>query len=134
MKEEVSKRLIAEWNSISTYLVGEIPTEDKFIILFLKANQNLDFRSSQKEINIFNKAINNPWLLPHLDAALALGQNNSLLRKKILLVFSILETSKEYHAEFSTEDKPRFYWLKIIFFGIRAVSRLIIGKIILLFL
>jgi hypothetical protein len=134
MKDEVSNSMIVEWNSISKYLVGEIPTEDKFIIIFLNANQNLDFSSSQKEIKIFNKAINNPWLLPHLDAALALGQNNSLLRKKILLVFSILETSKEYHAEFSTVPRSRFYWLKIIFFGIRAVSRLIIGKIILLIL
>ncbi|MGQ9588796.1 MAG: hypothetical protein ACUVYA_00720 [Planctomycetota bacterium] len=61
-------------------------------------------------------AARRPWLLPFLDAAASLVEPQGLLRKKLLLMLAILETSTEHVEVFAPRPRPRPLVLARLFF------------------
>ncbi len=62
-----------------------------------------------KEDRITKKAIKYPFLLPYFDAGLALLNKKHLLQKKLLVMFSILETMPDYHSFFIAKKRSPLY-------------------------
>lgn len=89
---------------------------------------------SDAEKILIQKLIRNPWMIPFADAAHSFPKKNSLLRKKLLLMFSILETSVDYYSDFTSEERSRFYWFLILYKVMKAIFKLIVGKILMIFL
>jgi hypothetical protein len=55
-----------------------------------------------------------PWALPFLDAAAALFHPHALLRKKLLLMLSILETMPEHAPTFAPRPRARVHLLGLL--------------------
>lgn len=77
------------------YLVGREPSED-LVDRYRRANERLFGSPGPEEQVIIDFALRRPWSLPMLDAALGLTQSASLLRKKLLVMTAIVETTPEY--------------------------------------
>jgi hypothetical protein len=72
-----------------------------------------------------------PWSLPFLDAAAALREPQALLRKKLFLMLSILETVPAHVHEFSPQPRPRVIAiLRIVWFAGVSVILLALGALI----
>ena len=96
----------------------------------VKAHQ-LECIGSDKKVENF--ILRYSFWIGFIDAALALRNKQSILRKKILVMFAILETVPEYNEYFLPKKYSFTDVLCVIASGIRSVYRLIIGMILLLF-
>jgi hypothetical protein len=115
----------------SRYLIGEIPSVELKERYFAACGKLSE--ANNRDARIYRMAVKRPALLPCLDAALAFSDRNALLRRKLLVMLAILETTPEYYTKFSTKDESRWKWIALFFRGCSAVFKIMAGKIILLF-
>ena len=64
--------------------------------------------ASSEDLAVLEFVKRRPWALPFLDAAAALTRSRSLLRKKLLLMLSILETMPGNADLFAPRPRPRW--------------------------
>lgn len=76
------------------------------------------------------KIIKWPFLLPYVDAGFALTDKKHLLQKKLLLMFSVLETMPEYSSKFLSKHHSFFYIFVIFFIGFKGVIKALLGIIL----
>src|SRR4051812_29384504 len=77
------------------YLVDHEPAET-LVERYCQANEELfGDAPSDPAVDLARK---HPWMVPMLDAAAGLRGGDSLLRKKLLVMMAILETTPEYVA------------------------------------
>jgi len=86
--------------AFSRYLVGSEPSEE-LIARYCEANRELF--AGEEDRGVVEFARRHPWSIPLLDARFALG-GTSLLRKKLLVMMAILETTPRFVAQ--TEQQP----------------------------
>ena len=124
--------LIREAEIFSKYLISEIaPTE--LLERYVRACNKLNLAGTTRDEKILAFVTRNPSFIPCIDAALAYSKHKSLLRKKILIMLAILETTPLYYEKFTTHNYSRAKWIGIGFRGVWAVKKMILGKIILIF-
>ena len=134
MPDKLNKlQLIKEATALAQYISGKIPSSE-ITELYIRGCKSLNLSGTMREELILKKAIKNSWMIPYLDAALAFPNHNALLRKKTLLLFSILETSNEHHHVFKCIDRSGAYWIRIFFIGCNAVFKWFAGKILIMFI
>lgn len=92
--------LRAEARVFGRYLVGKLPSET-LVERYRDANQALP--AVQGDDPLVAYARSHPWAIPMLDAATGLTAATSLLRKKLLVMTAIIETTPE-HVE---KTEPR---------------------------
>ena len=81
--------------AFSRYLVGEDPP-DELVERYCQANtERLREPVSARDRAVLDFVHRHPWAIPMLDARFALG-GSSLLRKKLLVMMAILETSPAF--------------------------------------
>jgi hypothetical protein len=107
---------------------------DELLHRYEAACQKLNFKGTERDEKILSFAIRHPSFVPCLDAALAFSKHKSLLRKKILVMLAILETTPTYYEQFTTKNYDGLKWIGIFFRGCWAVTKMITGKIILIFI
>jgi hypothetical protein len=117
---------------LGTYLLGKPPLQ-KQVDRYCEACLILRLDTYITD-PVTKVAFQRPYLIPYFDAALALGKEKKLLRKKILLMLAILETSTECYDDFTSKNYSLAGWLKIFLQGIQAVFKATVGKILLLFI
>lgn len=116
---------------ITRYLVGENPS-DELKERFRSGNGLLlssgNFRSDEAVVSFM---ISHPWSLPYLDAASALVRPTGLLRSKILLMVSLLETHPGFTRFFfpRSDSKARVV-LKLIGLGFLSGLKACLGLMI----
>lgn len=111
------------------YIIGQNinkATEERYY----NAVEKLDYQAAEWEVDIVNKVLQKPVLIPFYDAAMALRHRNALLRKRIFVMLAILETRPEYADLFLSKKYPKTYILNVVGIGIRSVFRAMIGLII----
>ncbi|MBC7861741.1 MAG: hypothetical protein IAF38_02130 [Bacteroidia bacterium] len=117
----------------SKYLVKSSPSET-LISRYVLACNKLKLAGNAKDEKIVSFAVRNPFFLPLLDAGLTFSKHKSLLRKKIMIMLAILETTPEYYEQFNTKNYSGVKWIGIFFRGCWAVAKMIMGKFILMFI
>src|SRR5687767_14205873 len=103
MPGDTTDELRAEAILFGRYLVGRAPDEE-LVERYCRANEKLFARELRDPAAVY--AREHPWAIPMLDAAtglVALRGHPSLLRKKLLVMVAILETTPQ-HVE-RTEAK-----------------------------
>ena len=73
--------------------------------------------------------LRHPFWLPYLDAAHGLLNKNSLLRKKLILMFALLETTPEYHRKFLLTGREKAAFFQLFWYGITGVYYTLTGLI-----
>ena len=85
-----------EANVFGRYLVGEAPSE-ALVERYCAANHAIAAVHGDDEFVAYVR--NRPWSVSLLDAAAGLTATNSLLRKKLLVMTAIVETTPELTAK-----------------------------------
>lgn len=119
-----------ECTVLTRYLIRQ-KASDQACQLYRKAHQYIRFDFTEKESRLWRRCINNRLFLYFTDAALAKNKSSSVLRKKLLLAFSILESLPEYHHHFLSPKPSSWNIIKIPFYALRAMLAFLTGKIIL---
>ena len=111
------------------YLIGQA-INNATIGRYHIALSKLDYQAQDWEHKVVEVAVRKPYLIPYFDAAMALRHRNALLRKKIFVMLAILETRPEYADFFLNRKYSKYYFLKILGIGFRAMYRAAIGLVI----
>ena len=117
-----------EASVLSMYLIKKSPTS-QVVELYAHAIQILNLSITNREKKVWEFVLKYPWFVSYLDAGLAVNFPNSNLRRRILVLFSILETQAEYHSIFLPVRRPALYILVMPYFIVRATFKLIAGKV-----
>ena len=115
---------------LSLYLIRQSPSE-KEKILYAGAMQKLNICLSSYEEKQWHFLMKNNWALPFADAALAVKDSSSSIRRKIFLMLAILEASPNHIEYFLPKKHSAFYLIQLFFVGIRAITRRMFGFLLL---
>ena len=120
-----------EWEAkvLTRYLINRNPTE-KAVSLYAEANQYCPIELTQEEQSKWHKALRFPFLLQFIDAGFALRKKPSSFRKKIILMFAILESLPEFSNYFLPEKRNNSL-LIIFLIACKAAMRAGIGTLLL---
>ena len=128
---ERDKELRAEAIVIGRYLVGVVP-EPELIARYAAANRALfpDPPAAGDQV-LLDHCRRRPWTLPLLDAAAGLLGSQSLLRKKIVVMAAVLETTPRHVEDFRPEvvSAPAFL-IRVSWLGIRAAGKAVAGVVL----
>ena len=123
--ESGNSELHQEGRQLARYLMGVEPVPE-ILSRYVSGSRELWADApDEPELRWWRR---HPCLLPVLDAAAGLMYPQSLLRKKVLLMTAILETTPE-HAEFFLRAPPRMPWVLAVLAvrGAWAVAKAIVG-------
>lgn len=114
---------------ITRYLINHSPSK-KAVDLYIEAHQKQSIEITGKEKKRWNIAMRFPFLLQFIDAGYALRRRPSALRKKILLMFAVLESLPEY-AHYFLPKKNQTVLLTILSTLLKTTVRTGIGVLLL---
>ncbi len=113
---------------LARYLIGKSVSDSKVVELYEAA---VTRDQSQAEEKLVQFAFKHPWLIPSLDAALVFVRPHSELRRRIYIMFAVLESMPQF-ADLFLPRKFRFTdVVALVFTGFRAVCRAIVGFILM---
>ncbi len=119
-----------EAKNFGKYILGkEIDAET--IDFYANSFKVSPIEGTEKEERLVSACNMSPWKIAFYDAALSLKDPEHLLKRKLLLMFAILETRTEYADSFLGREFSKFYLIKIGLVGARGVFRAVVGFIIL---
>jgi hypothetical protein len=119
---------------LTRYLVGDAPSE-AITNLYISAISKLHILpSSPRDEKLLAFALAHPSYISFIDAAHALFYPRSVLRKKLYILFAILETQPQYAHLFLPEKRARggFFYAGLV--AERALLKALIGRVILFFI
>jgi hypothetical protein len=120
----------AEARYITRYLLGQWP-EEQSVNQYTAALACHNFSFTEKENRIWQKCLQNRFLLGCIDGALALKNPQSGIRRKILLMQAILESAPAFAPYFLPQQRSGFYLFTLFFTGCRAVVKALLGYMLL---
>jgi len=112
---------------LASYLLGR-PIKDPYIY---DIYEELLKEARGDEERLVDFAFSHPVALPYLDAGLVFLRPESELRRRIYVMFSVLESSREYADLFLPQRITPVRLIGIFLVGIRAVFRAIIGIVLI---
>ena len=113
------------------YLTGTRPSTE-LIERYVSACVKLNLSVAVSNDKLLQKILRWPLLLPYVDAAISFGNKKTILRKKILVMLAILETTPEFYGVFASKKYSFVGWLLIFLRGIWAIIKFILGSLLLL--
>ena len=123
--------LQTEASVLARYLVGRNPPQE-LIERYERANGALLTEPvEQRDVAVVAFVGRYPWSVPFLDAASGVFRPDGLLRRKILAMAAILETSPEFADEFLPRSAPRAALvLRLCILGFVALSYTLLGSVL----
>lgn len=112
----------AEAHIICHYLLGR-PATAKVVELYQLALLKHPLSLNAKETVIWKKCMRHPILLSLTDAALAVKNPQSGIRKRIFACLAILEAQPEYARFFLPAPQGRAYLISLFFTGLWALIK-----------
>ena len=112
------------------YLLKRPPNENvkKFYIKAV-SNTFIEIKGSDKKVLDF--LYRNRWSIGFIDSGLALLYPHSEIRKRIYIMFALLESSPEYVDLFLPKKRNFLYLFVLFFVGIRSILKSLIGILLL---
>lgn len=121
--------LSTEAELFGTYLLHQKPTK-KVIQLYVKALLADAGNSTPGDERALAFMRKHPWSIGLFDASLAALRPNSEVRRRLYVLFSILESMPQYAQQFLPQDRSFWYVFVVLFAGIKAVGKTIIGSVL----
>lgn len=115
-----------EASIVTRYLIKRNPTVP-VTNLYIRAMQASDLPVSEKDKRLLNLMRRYPFLLRFFDAGLALTEPTSEVRRRLFVMFSILESTPEYADHFLSKKRSLLYLIPLGLSGTLAVLQALIG-------
>ena len=115
------------------YLLKRNP-DNQSVSLYVSAMEKMQLVLSEKEKRMLGFIMKNKWSVGILDSSLAMFDKRSAVRKKLFVMFAILEVSPRNSAAFLPRRNPPFYFLYVLYAGIRSVAKSLIGSLLISFI
>lgn len=109
LKQQVSKNIINFFIKVGGIDTVNINHNDRKILAFV---------------------FNHPGSIVYIDSYFALIRPTSDLRRRLHLMFSVIEASPNYTTYFLNQQRTILYVFLILFVGTRAIFRFLVGAII----
>ena len=114
---------------LGTYLLRARPS-DAAISLYERAMSASPTSLSTIDKRLLTYMHKYPRQLGFIDAGAQLLYPKSEVRRRLYVMFSILETVPEYHNHFLPQKHSFWYLFALVFFGIRGIAKAIVGVVI----
>jgi len=111
------------------YLIGE-RADKKTKELYIRALDNSPTILDKNDTAILSFLTKHPSTLGFLDAGLAVIKPHSEVRRRLYLIFAILESTPLYWKYFIPIQRRPIYLFIVIAVGIRSIYRLLVGSIL----
>jgi len=115
-------------DTLAHYLIGRAIDNPNIYKLY---NEVVSNQQQALEDKLIAFAFNHPKTIPSLDAALVFLRPQSELRRRIYIVFAVLEATPEYTRFFLPKRLNIFSTVGVCFAGLRAIVRAIVGTVII---
>jgi len=116
----------AEAELLARYLIGVSPSSN-ISDLYGKAMALATPDMDHNDLTLWTIAKRHPFTLKFIDAGLAMIKPHSAIRRKIYTMLALLETSPDYCEFFLSRAFHRFYWVKVMVTGVKALFTALIG-------
>lgn len=114
---------------LARYLIRRVPDEPA-VTLYVNAIKARSHAMSERERRRLVFIRRHPWALGFVDAGLTLVDSAAELRRRIYIMFSILESSPRYHDRFLPRGRRWWYSAAVGATVIIGAIRTIIGTIL----
>jgi hypothetical protein len=114
----------------SRYITGKGAGE-QCLQLYVTAQQKLAIPITPREQKKLNFILRFPFFMGWIDGALAMVNPEHPIRKKLYVMFSILESSPDFHTSFLPQQRSGGYMITILWTGTRAIFNTLFGFILL---
>lgn len=124
--DEILRR---EANILGRYLVKRTPHEAT-ISLYIKALEAKPRAMNEHEHKHLAFVRHHPWALGLVDAGLTVVDSTSEVRRRIYIMFSILESTPHHHDQFLPIRRKWWYFFAISITGVIGVGKTMIGSML----
>ncbi|MBL7882752.1 MAG: hypothetical protein JNL69_01685 [Bacteroidia bacterium] len=119
-----------EASRITSYLLS-MNAQQKEQEVYASAMEKLSISFSAYEQALWKSMMSSTFKMACIDAGLALTDSTNNVRRKLFTMLAILEASPNYTACFLSKEYSKWYFLKLIFVGMRSICRAMIGLLII---
>lgn len=99
--------------------------------LYDKTMQNTAASLDAKDKRILQYAIEHPWAIGLFDAGCAITRPDAELRRRLYIMFAILEANTEYWGRFLPKKHSPLYLFVIMGAGIRGAAKAGVGALLI---
>ena len=99
--------------------------------LYVKTISKTALEINRTDQNLLFFIYRNQWSLGLIDSGLALLTPHSEIRRRIYIIFSILECSREFSDDFLPKERSLSFMLVILFSGFRGVVKGLLGSLLI---
>lgn len=132
-EDAATHSLTLEAAVIGRYLIGQ-PIDAVSVDRYVRAIRGGAAPLDPDDGRLLERAIRHPWLLGFIDGAAALRRTQASLRRRVLLMFAILETSPRYCDRFLPEPVSWLHAFIVVGAVVRAAVKAAVGVVIVRFL
>jgi hypothetical protein len=111
------------------YLIGTT-IHDAAVQVYAKALGANKVPVSAHDTRLLSFVRSHPQLVGLVDSGLAVVDSGSEVRRRIYVLFSILESMPDYHVHFLPQSRNPFYFINIGFAGAFGIIKTICGSIL----
>lgn len=110
---------------LSQYLIGK-NCSDEVAKDFSSAVEKLNIELNDVQQRTYQRMLNSPFLLRSIDSGMALTKSQSLIRKRIFVLLTLLECTKENTEYFLPQKRSPFYFFLI---GLRVTKAFLFAAV-----
>lgn len=118
--------MTAEAELFGRYLAKDTPSK-KIIALYEKAMDRTVGKVSVSDARALAFVCRHSWAIGFVDAGLAIVRPQSEVRRRLYVMFSILEATPEYAMQFLPQDQPWWYIFVVAWAGVKAAAKALLG-------
>ena len=111
------------------YIIDSFPSQE-VVHRYETILNSSSVKVTPKDARIIAFAHKHPRMLGAIDSYAALFMPHTEIRRRLYILFAVLESTPEHSEQFLPKDHGALYWLVIAGVSIRTVFRVLLGVII----
>ncbi len=106
-----------------------VSADERVAQRYQEAVETLPYTLTPKERKVWGQLLRHAWLLPYVDAGLAIRNSQHPFRKRMYLALALLEAHPS-SADFLLTTRRRFLTARVALISLRACVRTVLGIVI----
>ena len=126
MQKMDNSLLEKEAELFSKYLLNQFPNQT-VKVLYVKAMQLSDSSTGIQDKKLVQFVTENNWSIGLIDSGLAIIRPDAEVRRRLYILFALLESMPDYWDHFLPKKRSPFYLIVIVFHGTAAILKATLG-------